>query len=306
MLNFLPAPLLGCLSVFLMVANTLFWVTFLFPTAILKLIMPLPAVRRATSAIAIRIAENWVGVNRKIFDLVQRTDWRIQGDERLRYGGWYLVIANHQSWVDIFVLQYIFHRQIPFLKFFIKQELFWFPVMGLAWWALDFPFMKRYSKAYLKRHPEMRGKDLETTRQACEKFKDNPTSVINFVEGTRLTSARHKRQNSPYQRLLKPKAGGIALVLGAMGHMLNSIVDVTICYPHGSPTFWGFLCGQVPEIEVIVQERQIPPHFIGRDYTQDDAFRQEIQAWTRDLWQKKDELLQTWPGLSESGGKREA
>jgi 1-acyl-sn-glycerol-3-phosphate acyltransferase len=291
MLNFLPAPLLGFLSVTLIMANTLFWVTFLFPTAIIKLILPLPAIRRVASAVAIWIAENWVGTNRKIFDLVQRTDWRVQGAETLRYGGWYLVLANHQSWVDIFVLQYIFHRQIPFLKFFIKQELFWFPVMGLAWWALDFPFMKRYSKAYLKRHPEMRGKDLETTRQACEKFKDNPTSVINFVEGTRLTPAKSRQQNSPYAHLLKPKAGGVALVLGAMGHMLNSIVDVTIYYPAGSPTFWDFLSGRVPAIEVLVQERPNPPQFIGRDYTQDDAFREEIQAWVRDLWQEKDALL---------------
>jgi 1-acyl-sn-glycerol-3-phosphate acyltransferase len=291
MLNALLAPLLGCLAIILMMANTLFWVTFLFPTAMIKLLVPLPAVRRATSAVAIWIAENWVGGNRKVFDLVQRTDWRVQGDETLRYAGWYLVIANHQSWVDIFVLQYIFHRRIPFLKFFIKQELFWFPVMGLAWWALDFPFMKRHSKAYLKRHPEMRGKDLETTRQACKKFKDNPTSVINFVEGTRLTSAKHRRQKSPFPHLLKPKAGGIALVLGAMGHILNSIVDVTIYYPEGPPTFWEFLCGRVHQIEVIVQERPIPPHFIGRDYTQDDTFRQGIQAWIRDLWQEKNGLL---------------
>jgi 1-acyl-sn-glycerol-3-phosphate acyltransferase len=291
MLSFLPPPVRGCLAVFLMIINTLFWVTFLLPVALVKLLIPTPAVRQPTSALAIWIAENWVGTNRRIFKLVQRTNWRVQGDETLYYGGWYLVIANHQTWVDIFVLQTIFHRQIPFLKFFIKQELFWFPVMGLAWWALDFPFMKRYSKAYLKRHPEKRGEDLKTTRQACEKFKDNPTSVINFVEGTRNTPERYARHNPPYRHLLRPKVGGIALVLGAMGHMLNSMVDVTIYYPAGTPTFWDFLCGRVPEIEVLVAERPIPPHFIGRDYTQDDEFREAIQAWVRDLWQEKDDLL---------------
>lgn len=293
MLNFLPAPVLGCLSVLLIILNTLFWCTFIFLVAIIKFLVPVTAVWRITSAVANRLAENWVGTNRHIFDLVQRTHWRVQGGDELRYGGWYLVIANHQSWVDIFVLQYIFHRRIPFLKFFIKQELIWFPVLGLAWWVLDFPFMKRYSKAYLKRHPEMRGKDLETTRQACEKFKHNPTSVINFVEGTRLTPAKHARQDSPYEHLLKPKAGGTALVLGAMGQMLNAIVDVTIYYPEGSPTFWGFLSGRVHEIEVVIQERPIPPDFIGRDYTQDDAFRHDIQAWIRHLWQEKDGWLRT-------------
>jgi 1-acyl-sn-glycerol-3-phosphate acyltransferase len=291
MLNFLPPSLRGCLAVMLIVVNTLFCVIFLFPLAFLKFIIPLPVVRRPVSGAANWFAENWVGINRKIFDLVQRTGWHVQGGDELRYGGWYLVLANHQSWVDIFVLQYIFYRKIPFLKFFIKQELFWFPVMGLAWWALDFPFMKRYSKAYLKRHPEMRGKDLETTRQACEKFKDNPTTVINFVEGTRFTPAKHARQDSPYDHLLRPKAGGTALVLGAMGHMLNNIVDVTIHYPEETPTFWEFVCGRVPQIEVMIQERPIPSHYISRDYTQDDAFRQDIQAWVRDLWQEKDALL---------------
>ncbi len=67
----------------------------------------------------------------------------MQGVDSLHQRGWYLVSSNHQSWVDILVLQRIFHGRIPFLKFFLKQELIWVPVIGLAWWALDFPFMKR-------------------------------------------------------------------------------------------------------------------------------------------------------------------
>ncbi len=292
MLNFLPAPLRGVLTTLLIAINTLFWFTFLFPTALIKLILPVPTVRRVSSGAANWMAENWVGTNLRIFRLMQHTRWRVQGAEGLRYGGWYLVIANHQTWVDIFVLHKVFHRRIPFLKFFIKQALIWFPLMGLAWWALDFPFMKRYSKEYLKRHPEKRGEDLKTTRRACEKFKDNPTSVINFVEGTRHTPAKHARQQSPFRHLLKPKAGGVALVLGAMGDMLTSIVDVTIYYPAGKPTFWQFLCGEVREVELIVQERPIPPEYVGRDYTQDEDFRAAIQTWISDLWQEKDELLE--------------
>lgn len=291
MLNFLPPVIRGCLAVFFIAINTLVCFTFLFPVSLVKLLAPVASIRQAAGAVAIWFAENWVGINLQIFKLMQRTDWRVKGGDGLRYGGWYLVVANHQTWVDIFVLQKVFHRRIPFLKFFIKQELFWFPVMGLAWWALDFPFMKRYSKAYLAKHPEKRGEDLKTTRRACEKFKDNPTSVINFIEGTRHTPAKHARQQSPYHYLLKPKAGGVALVLGAMGHMLNSIVDVTIYYPGGKPTFWEFLCGELREVEVIVAERPIPSDFSGRDYTQDDEFREAIQAWTRALWQEKDELL---------------
>ena len=110
----------------------------------------------------------------------------MQGVDGLHARGWYLVSSNHQSWVDILVLQRVFHGRIPFLKFFLKRELIWVPVIGLAWWALDFPFMQRGGG-----HGARRG-DLEATREACEKFKRIPTSVINFVEGTRFTPAKQR------------------------------------------------------------------------------------------------------------------
>src|SRR5579863_10046354 len=106
--------------------------------------------------------------------LVTRTRWVVDGLQGLNRGGWYLVLSNHQSWVDIPVLQRTFNRRIPFLKFFLKQQLKWVPVLGLAWWALDFPFMQRYSKETLEQHPELRGKDKEATRIACERFRDLP------------------------------------------------------------------------------------------------------------------------------------
>ena len=98
------------------------------------------------------------------------------------------------------------------------------------------------SEAYLKKHPEMRAKDQEATRRACAKFALIPTSVTNFMEGTRFTPAKHARQQSPYRYLLKPKAGGVALALHALGDKFHSILDVTIVYPDGIPGFWSFLC----------------------------------------------------------------
>ena len=104
----------------------------------------------------------WIGVNSAMIRLFTRGhDWRIDGVEHLRRDGRYLVLANHQSWVDIVVLQDVFNRRIPFLKFFLKQQLIWVPVLGLAWWALDFPFMRRYTREELERHPEWRGRDVE-------------------------------------------------------------------------------------------------------------------------------------------------
>jgi 1-acyl-sn-glycerol-3-phosphate acyltransferase len=202
--------------------------------------------------------------------------------------GWYLVNSNHQSWVDIFVLQHLLNRKIPFLKFLIKQELIYVPVIGLAWWALEFPFMRRHSVGYLAKHPEMRGKDLETMRKACAKFSRIPTSIMNFPEGTRFTKAKHDKQGSPYQFLLKPKAGGLALSLSTMGKKFQSLLDVTIIYPDGVPGFWDFLCGRVKRIMVRMQQLPIPHQFIDSDYENDPDCRDAFQQWLSELWKEKD------------------
>jgi hypothetical protein len=132
----------------------------------------------------------------------------------------YLVISNHQSWVDIPALIQALNRRTPFFKFFLKKELIWVPFLGLAWWALDYPFMKRYSKAFLAKHPELAGQDLKITKEACELFKRQPVTVVNYLEGTRFNETKRKQQGSPFKRLLKPKAGGVAFVLAAMGGLV--------------------------------------------------------------------------------------
>jgi 1-acyl-sn-glycerol-3-phosphate acyltransferase len=178
------------------------------------------------------------------------------------------------------------------LKFFLKQQLIWVPVIGLCWWALDFPFMKRYSKEYLARHPERRGEDFERTRKACEKFMYTPVTVFNFLEGTRFTPAKQQQQQSPYQWLLKPKAGGIAFVLGAMGDKLNCLLDITIAYPgHEQPSFWDFICGKVDKLQVRVQQKEIPAEFLNRNYSEDEEFRENFQQWVSQLWMEKDALM---------------
>ena len=195
----------------------------------------------------------WISVNSANQNLFSRTKFDATGLEGLNKKDWYLVISNHQSWVDILVLQRIFNHKIPFLKFFLKKELIWVPFIGLAWWALDFPFMHRYSKSLLAKHPHLKGKDLENTRKACEKFTVKPVSIMNFVEGTRLTEQKLTRQGTQFQNLLKPKAGGMAFVLGAMGEQLHKLLNVTIHYPDGTPSYWEFVCGKVKNVEVQIK-----------------------------------------------------
>ncbi len=288
MLSGLPAPLLGVLAFTLLLGNTLFWVPILLVFAAVKLILPFEAVRLALDPVLVWIAETWIASNSAWMALTQRTHWDVKGIDGLDPADWYLVNSNHQCAADIFVLQHLLNRRIPLLKFFIKQQLIWMPVIGLAWWALDFPFMRRHSEAYLKKHPEMRAKDQEATRKACAKFALIPTSVTNFMEGTRFTPEKHARQQSPYRYLLKPKAGGVALALNAMGDKFHSILDVTIVYPDGIPGFWVFLCGRMRRVIVRVRSLPIPPDLQQGDYGHDPAFREAFSAWVQQVWRDKD------------------
>lgn len=203
----------------------------------------------------------------------------------------YLVCANHQPCNDIFVLMRTFGAQAPFFKFFLKQELIWVPTLGLAWWGLDFPFMKRYTAEQIAKNPALKGKDIETTRKACERYRNQPVMILNFLEGTRFTPAKHARQQSPYTHLLKPKAGGFAFALSAMGERLNSLLDVTIAYPDGACGFWDFLCGRMRRVVVDVRQLRIPHEFFVGSYENDPAFRRRFQQWIADLWAEKDRRI---------------
>lgn len=291
MLSFLPATLRGILASLILFVSTLCWATLLFSMTLVKILLPFAAAQRVCSKIMSLIAESWIGCNKGWMNLVRDTRWNVKGLEGLEYEHSYLVTSNHQSWVDILVLQYQLNRRVPLLRFFLKQELIWVPIIGLCWWALDFPFMKRYTKAYLAKHPEKKGKDLETTRKACAKFSRIPVSIFNFLEGTRFTPDKHDEQASPFQHLLKPKAGGIAFVLDAMGEQLRTLVNVTIHYPDGRPTFWCLLSGKLREVVVRFEELEIPRQFVGKSYDQDEGYRAEFQLWVNQLWERKDQLL---------------
>lgn len=288
MLHSLPSLLRGIIASLMLALNTLFWCWPLFALALLKLILPFPAVQRGLRFAMHWIAESWIAVNSFWMRLVQHTEWDIEGLEKLDLTHSWLVTSNHQSWVDILALQYQFNRRLPLLKFFLKQELIWVPVIGLCWWALEFPFMKRYSKAYLAKHPEKQGQDLATTRKACERYKTNPVSVFNFLEGTRFTQEKHDQQNSQFEHLLKPKAGGIAFVLDAMGEQLHGLVNVTLYYPEGRPKLWDLLSGQIKRIVMRIETMPIPEQFIGQSYDQNMLYRAEFQEWVNQLWQEKD------------------
>jgi len=279
--------LTGCLVTVLLLLNTLVLFGPLMVFALLKLVLP-GRLRDHSSWVVMWIAETWVEIDKLIFALCIPTQWDIRGDEGLRRDTSYLVISNHQSWVDIPALVQALNRRTPFFKFFLKKELIWVPFLGLAWWALDYPFMKRYTKAFLAENPELKGKDLEITKAACELFKRQPVTVVNYLEGTRFTTRKRDDQSSPYPYLLKPKAGGVAFVLAAMGEQLDAVLDVTVVYPgERIPGFWDLICGRVPRVIVDIQTRDLDPALWQGDYENDPEFRETVQRWVNQLWEEK-------------------
>lgn len=271
--------------------NTIVWFTPLFLLAIVKLLVPVAAFRRWLTRVLMAIGENWVSCNSALLAVAGNVRVETSGFDGLRRDQWYLVMVNHQTWVDILMLQQVFNRRIPFLKFFIKQQLVWFPLLGIAWWAMDMPFMKRYSTSYLAKNPHMKGKDLETTRKACQKFRHTPTSVINFVEGTRFSEEKRQRRDSPYRHLLQPRAGGFAVAISSMGEQFGAILDVTMVYPEGATQFWEMCCGAPVHVVVKVRERPVEQWLIDGDYQEDREFRRRVHRWLGDIWREKDELI---------------
>jgi len=276
----------------LVALSTVLHCTPLLMVALIKALFPFAPLRRASNRCLVMLAESWIGGNNRMITAFTPTRFIVDLPDDLRKDGHYLLLANHQSWVDILVLQKLLNRRIPLLRFFLKRSLIWVPLLGLAWWALDFPFMRRYSRQQLAKNPHLRQHNRQVTRRACEKFADIPVSIMNFVEGTRFTAAKHARQASPWPHLLKPHAGGIAFVLDAMGSGLHALLDVSIVYPAGIPSMLDLMSGQIPEVRVQVRQRPLPVELLHTMIDPNDrAFRVQFQRWLNELWDEKEATM---------------
>jgi|TARA_B100000686_G_C16714301_1_gene931056 1-acyl-sn-glycerol-3-phosphate acyltransferase len=284
------SALIGVTAFIFVLLNTLFWCIFLLSFAVLKLLLPIESWKIFFTKLIIFIGECWIFCNKAWINLLHKPKWKVNGFQKLDSKNWYLVTANHQSWADIFVLQSITNRNIPMLKFFMKDVLKWVPIIGLAWWALDMPFLKRYSKDQLEKNPKLRGRDIEQMKKSFGRYSRYPVSIFSFAEGTRFTEDKKLKQKSPYQKLLLPKTGGIALALSTMPY-IKSFINFTIKYDSEHRTFWKFLCGKMNDVTVEVEIIEIPESFFGNDYLNDESFRQEIKGWLNQIWLKKDKLL---------------
>lgn len=276
----------------LQIINLGFWAILVFCLGLIKLLLPIKQVQCALLIIMhhamFSFGKYSVGLI-KLFNPV-KLEYCVDGE--LSQDSWYLLIANHLSYLDIILLIEFAAYRIPAPKFFLKKELIWMPFVGIAAWALEMPFMRRYTRAFLVKYPHLKGKDIETTRRSCEKFKHQPTTIINFVEGTRFTQEKHQMKQSPYTMLLPPKAGGIAFTLAAMGHLFTHILDVSLAYPDNTEhPMIDMLCGNMQRIIVDVTLLQLPEE-VGGDYFNDETYKQRFQSWLNQIWMTKDAKLQ--------------
>lgn len=279
------------LSIALTILVTIICSVPIIVAGLIKLLVPIPAVWRSISVFCNFMMYCWCEGLALLLHLNPWLKWDVEGLEGLNKKNWYLLISNHHSWADIVVLCVLFRKHIPMNKYFLKQQLAWVPFIGLACWALDMPFMRRYSRSYLIRPPERRGKDVETTRRSCEKFRAHPTTIVNFVEGSRFTEAKKHETRSPYDNLLPPKAAGIAMALNVLGSQFDKLLNVTLCYPeNNTKPFYDMLSGRLTRIVVRINLVPIGEELHG-DYVNDKNFKRCFQRWLNGLWEEKDRQL---------------
>ncbi|WP_261831863.1 acyltransferase [Leminorella grimontii] len=285
------APLIFLYSTALTIIFTALCSVPMAVAGVFKLLLPFPAVHRGVSAFCNVMMYCWCLSLAFILKTNGRIEWDIEGTENLSKDSWYLLISNHKSWTDIVVLCVALRDRIPMHKYFLKQQLAWVPFIGLACWAMDMPFMRRYSRAYLLKHPEKRGKDIETTRRSCEKFRHTPTTIVNFVEGSRFTEQKRLENNSPYENLLPPKSAGIALALNVLGSQFDRILNVTLFYPDNQKKpFIDLLCGRMKRVVMRIETLPVDDSIRG-DYLNDKTYKRQFQLWLHETWQRKDKQL---------------
>ncbi|MBK2025347.1 acyltransferase [Francisella philomiragia] len=288
MINVIKYAYYGLFSLVCLMSTAIIAFIPVFIFSLVKLLIPIKSIRYfCTSAVQYSVSL-WISFVILIAKFFLPTKIEVEQNKELDKNGSYLIICNHKSWLDTFVLMMIFHKKIAFPKFFMKFQVFFIPVLGLIAWALEFPAMKRYKKEYLKKHPEKKGEDLKKTVEYCKKLSSRPTTIVNFVEGTRYTS--HKALKSAYKNLLNPKAGGIAVILKSLSDRMVGVLNTTIVYDNPKQTLWDYMIRKTKKIKVKIDLIPISEVPMG-DYFTSETDKEYFQVWLNKLWQTNDEYI---------------
>ena len=276
MLSFLPAPLLFVINFTLISVVTAILAIPVFVLAFVRLILPFGPVLSFVDRINQAVFYLWISNNAFLMWLTNRIKWDIQGADIEKIKGSCFIISNHVTWTDIVMLGQIYRGKIPITKFFL---------------------IRRYSRNELLKNPKLKTKDIDATRKACQNLLQHPSTLVNFVEGTRFTPEKAKAQQSQYRHLMPPKAASLAIALGLIGPHIDCLLNTTLVYPgeHKGSIFMEMLCGRlkhvIARVEVMDKET-INAHMVG-DYLQDKQFKHTFTMYLRQLWQRKDDLIES-------------
>lgn len=280
-------PLIGLASFVFMCTNAFVW------TLLVHIVSPLLLLKNTKYEDFAEqsfdwLYNGWVASNEWWFHHVLGVEWELDDNMQTDFQHWHLIIANHRSWVDVFVIFAQLRGRRPLPRVFMKQALIWLPLVGTATYIMGFPFMKRYSKTQIEKNPSLAGKDLATTKRSCRRLLKHPNSIMSFVEGTRFSDIKHQQQESPYTCLLKPKAGGVGFILQTMPQTIKQITDITVLYEQPNITGWDLLCGRIGRVKVMVREVALPNTLLAPDYRASDKDREHFFSWFNLYWQDKD------------------
>ena len=181
------------------------------------------------------------------------------------------MISNHQSWVDIPIIHHAITDHGPIIKFLVKRQLVWVPVIGWLCLILGFPRLHR-GKGHGARE-----KDYATIQRFSEKSHKESGAILIFPEGTRFNEVKREAQNTPYQHLLNPRIGGLRILKEA-GDPDTPIIDLTLIYANGNSNFWECLHGATKSIEVNMTT-----------YRLGDI--QDLSEWLNERWKEKETLI---------------
>ena len=221
--------------------------------------------------------------------ILHKLEWDFHIPEDVNADTWYIAMSNHQSWADIFILLAAGHKKIPLLKFFMKKELQWIPIIYLVHKTIDMPFLNRHSQKQIEANPELKKLDYQNAETAAKRFSRNPSTAFSFAEGTRFTHEKHLAQASPYKNFLTPKIGALAIALKGMPQV-NELIDFTVIYSTDKRSTWDFLCGEMRQAKVYAKAHETPETLKGKNFDQEAEYRREFKNFIEKIWEEKQEL----------------
>ena len=229
----------------------------------------------------------WIKVNEIILVDFLKIHVDFIGVDQLSPNKWYHIVSNHQSFMDILLIQIFCYRNNLNNKFFMKQSLLFFPFIGISCWGLDFVFIKRFSRKDIKDSPDKVSKLHNYIAEKCKSYMSTPCAVVNFVEGTRAN--KQKMQHSKYKKLLAPQPMGLSLMINAIP-VAEEVIDFSINYSILEPSFLKILYQQPSKTTCSYRVVAVPDGLSG-NYRSDKSFRKRFNSWLQQFWLEKDNIL---------------